>query len=58
MLVDEIDKLNQQLEPPDKKQYLIADIVYEHDMYYIAKIGHNYFHVIKADDVIVHDYDK
>ena len=58
MLIDKMDKLNQQFKSPDKKQYLIAKIVFEHDAYYIVQIGHNYLFVTKGEDIIVHDYKE
>ena len=58
MLVDEVNKLNEKIKKPKKKQYIIADIVFEHDMFYIVKIGNTISTIMKTDNVIVHNYEE
>lgn len=41
-----------------KKQYIIADIVGEHDMFYIVKIGNTISTIMKTDNVVVHNYEE
>ena len=58
MFIDEINRLNNELKKPDKNQYVIADVVYENDMIYLVKVGHNIITIVKAPDVIVHEYER
>lgn len=58
MTLDKINRLNDELKKPDKDQYIIADVVYENDMIYLVKVGHNMITIVKAPDVIVHEYER